>query len=120
MLRTKGGNVTNALQLLSILHHRNREKERRSLAWLRFHPDAPAVPLDDLFTHGQPDARSRVLVPGVQSLEDHKNSPEVLRLDPNAIVAHAENPIPLSGFHAHVNARRFVAPELDPVAHEIL
>ena len=45
----------------------------------------------DPLADAQPDAGSRVLLPGMQALEDRENALVVLRLDPDPVVADAEN-----------------------------
>ena len=55
-------------------------------------PDAPAVILDDLAAHRQPDAGARVGLLGVQALEDHEDPLRVLRLDADAVVGAAQLP----------------------------
>jgi len=49
--------------------------------------DACPVTLDDLPADGQPPARSRALVSGVQPVEDDEDAVEVLRRDAEADAA---------------------------------
>src|SRR5258706_424121 len=64
----------------------------RPAARLGFDPDAPAMPLDDSFANGQPDARARILPAAVQTLEDDEYALEVMSFDADALVPHGEAP----------------------------
>src|SRR5206468_3389620 len=76
-----------------------RKVEDRAAVRRRLDPDAPAVPAHDLLADRQSDAGAGVLLPGVEPLEDHEDPLRVLRLDPDSVVTHAEEPlaVPLLG-----------------------
>jgi hypothetical protein len=78
------------------------------------------VALDYAFTDRQADAATRVLVAGVQALEDAEYAPGVTRVDPDAVVGHGESPTVVVALGLHVHARRSLAAELDPVADQVL
>ena len=62
------------------------EIECGALAGRGLDPDAPAMPFDDLFAHGQPDAGAGELLAAVQALKNDENALGVLRVDPDAVV----------------------------------
>src|SRR2546430_1702399 len=83
--------IGTAPEVISSLADRGqREKERGALARLRLDPDAAAVALDDLLADREPDPRARVLVLPVQPLENDEDPLEVLRVDADAVVPHAD------------------------------
>src|ERR1700722_16956152 len=64
------------------------------MAWLGLDPDAAAMSFDNFFADGQTDAGAGKFFAFMQSLEHSKNSLEVLRIDPQAIVLYRERPLP--------------------------
>ena len=52
--------------------------------------------LDNLLADRQADARAGVFATGMQPLEDDEDTVELLLLDPNPVVLHAEAPFPFS------------------------
>src|SRR6185436_13899888 len=82
------------------------EVEGRAAAQAGLDPDAPAVSLDDLLADRQPDAVPRVLVPGVQPLEDDEQPVEEGGIDPDAVVADADPPLLFDALGRHVDPRR--------------
>ena len=73
--------------------------ECRSPARFRVHPDPSAVVLDDPLADGHADAGARILLPGVEALENNEDTLRVLRVDADAVVPHGEQPlaVPLLG-----------------------
>src|SRR4029077_16278424 len=69
------------------------EAKRRAFACFRLHPDAPAVALDDLLADRQAHAGAAILFASVQPLEDNEDAVVVLRVNPDAVVAHREDPL---------------------------
>src|SRR5579871_5077084 len=69
------------------------ELEGRTLARLRFHPDAAAVLFDHLLADGQPQPVAGILLAGVQPAEDDKDAFRVLRRDSDTVVAHGKHPL---------------------------
>src|SRR5690606_25778613 len=107
---------------------REREVEGGAVAGFGLVPDPPAVPLDDLLAHRQPDPRPLVLVAGVEALEDLKYPLAVLRGDPDPVVGHRELPAGFLSVLADVahalggdgDLGRVLAAELHRVADEVL
>jgi len=98
----------------------NGEAERGPLAGLRFHPDAAAVPLHDLFAKSQADARAGVLFPIVQALEDDEDALAKLRVDADAVVAHGEGPVRAGRLRPDLYQRLGGAVKLDGIANQVL
>src|SRR5687767_10700860 len=69
------------------------EIERRSFSGGGLHPNNPAVSFDNLFADRQPNARAGVLIARVESLEQHENALEVLRVNADAIVRDRKHPV---------------------------
>src|SRR5262245_47396176 len=94
--------------------------ERRTHPALRLHPDATAVAFDNLLADRQADAGARILVAGVQPLENLEVWLPELRLDADSIGADREVPLGpvLSG--PDVDARGRLATILDGVADQVL
>ena len=90
------------------------------LAGRRLQPDASAVPLHDFLTEGQPDAHAGILGAGVQPLEDTEDSPKVLPIDANAVVANGEAPMLAAALGAHMDAGLQLPAELQAITDEIL
>src|SRR5205807_7645176 len=80
-------------------------------------PNPPPMALDDLLTDGQSDSRSRVLVPPMQTLEDHEDAVEVALLDPDAVVSHAEHPegLVIAGPGRNLDGGRLCPVELEGI-----
>src|SRR5881409_899420 len=76
--------------------------------------------LDNFFTHGQSDTSAGIILLGVQALKNHEDTTEILRVDANAVVAHAEHPVSLSRFDANMDTRSCWSAKLDRVAQKIL
>jgi hypothetical protein len=83
----------NPALVLSILRSLESEEEVTAAARLGLYPDAAAVTLDDLAANRQPNARSRILVLGVETREDIEDQPVVSRINANAVVGDAEDPV---------------------------
>src|SRR5690349_15509101 len=77
---------------LRAVHFWQGEKESGPITNSRFHPDAAAVALDDLFADGKPESGAGILMAGVQALENDKDAIKKLGIDPDAIVADVEGP----------------------------
>src|SRR6266496_4978458 len=114
--------------------------ERGAFARLALDPNASPVTFDDFLADRQADARARILVERVQTLENDEYLVEILRVDADAVVAHAE--VPLLGLlpgnrlrradggnlairrrfahRADVDARLLRPAELDRIADEVL
>src|SRR5215813_9125486 len=73
----------------------NREIKGGPRAGLRFHPDAPAVALDDLLADRQADAGAGVLAAGVQALEHLEQPAGLARVNADAVIPHGELPVPV-------------------------
>src|SRR5208282_1179413 len=99
---------------------RQRELEDRTVASLGLDPDLSATVLDDLLADGQTDSVARIFGPGVQTLEDDKNMFCVLRVNADAVIAHAEQPLRARLLRAHGNFRRIFPVELDRIPDQIL
>ena len=56
------------------------------------------MPLDDLPDHGETDARTVVLVPGMEPLEDDEDPVEVFGIDPDPVVRDGELDGPFASF----------------------
>ena len=91
-----------------------------TLLRFRFYPNAASMPFYDLFANGKPNAGASVFAAGMQALKDKKNSFKVLRLNTNAIIAHAEMPGIQIIFNRNMDLRRALAAELDGVTDQVL
>src|SRR5690606_13835239 len=89
------------------------------LLGLGVQPDPAAVELHDLLAHRQSDAGAAVLVPGAQPLEDDEDPLGVLRVDADAVVGAAEDPLVALAPGADVHPGVALAAELDRVAHQV-
>src|SRR5579871_3893894 len=78
--------------LAPIRSARKREIERRPLPRFGFDPNPPVIALHDALANRQADAGARVLLGGMQPLEQSKNVLLVLRLNSDAVVANAKHP----------------------------
>ena len=78
------------------------------------------MPLDNLLANSQADAGSRIVLAGVQPLEDLEDPLIILRVNANAVVAHREDPAPLRSLGADMNLRGLLAMELKGVANQVL
>jgi len=74
------------------------------------------VPLYNLFADSQTSACPGVLPFAMQPLEDDKDPLEMLRLDPNPIVPHGEEPLVIAPCHSDMNLWSLVwLPELQSI-----
>jgi len=94
--------------------------EVRPFSRLGLHPNSPSVPFHDLLTYGQTDSRSRILIHGVESLEDEKDPVGILRVDPDPVILYRKEPGPLGTLGVDMNLRRPAVPELDGISNEVL
>src|SRR5262245_53020175 len=99
---------------------RNGEAESRAFSGLRCHPDPSAGPVDHFPAKRQADARPRIFLARMQTLEDPKNALEILWVDPNTVVARRKLPLSRTMFHLNVDLRRTFAAVFDGIADEIL
>src|SRR5438477_4084414 len=75
----------------------------------------------DLLADRQSDTSARVLRARVQALEEHKDTFNVLRLDANPVVAHAERAVSACGAGRYMHhGRETRLLELDGVGDQIL
>ena len=72
--------------MASALAVRERKAEGRSLPQGGCDPDAPAVAGNDLFPQRQANASAGILMSGVQTLKEDKNTIEIFRIDPHAVI----------------------------------
>src|ERR1700687_4903704 len=95
--------------------------EGGTLAGLGFERDAAAVPCDDLLADGQSDAGAGKLFPFVQPLEHAKNLFEVLRINPQSVVPHREDPfLPATTGSGNMHPGNSGALILDGIADQVL
>src|SRR3954453_13534431 len=94
--------------------------ETRPPAWLRLRPDPAPVSLHDSLADRQAAPRARVLLLGVQPLEDHEDPPRVARVEPDPVIADREHPLLALASGGEVDVGRALAPELDRVADQVL
>ena len=110
------GSETNICKLFS-----NCKIKSAAFSRFRLDPDSAPVPFDDLLADREPDARTRILFPMVQPLEDDKYLPEVLRSEPDAIIA--DGKLPVSRFIVAGNSdpwRYAGTVVLDRIANQVL
>src|SRR5580704_2617008 len=98
---------------------RHRKPESRALSQRRFHPDSPPVALHDALANCQSNARSRVVVT-VQPLKHAENLLGVFRVDSNAVIFHAKQPIRILAPRADTHLGRIRPAVLDRVANQVL
>ena len=72
--------------------------------------------LDNFAADCQADARSFILIPVVKALENNKDAFRKLRVYPNAIVAHEEQPVALLSSNTNVYFGWQITTELDGIA----
>src|SRR5438876_560153 len=96
------------------------EIESRTLSWRRLDPDPAAMPLHNPPTHGQSDARARILTSGVKALKNHEDALEVVRRDADAVIPDGEDAFRRARLRAHMDLRSLATAELDGVADEVL
>ena len=95
-------------------------REARTLAWLRLHPDGSTVPVHDFLAGGQADTRSRVFV-AMQAFEDAENLRLIFRWNSDAVVFHRKNPIACPASAAVTrDARRLFGAVFQCIADEVL
>src|SRR5437667_12201852 len=83
-------------------------------------PDPAAMPLNNPPTHGQPDARARILAPGVQALKNHEDALEVVRRDADAVIPDGEDAFRRARLRTHMEMRSLATAERDGLADEDL
>src|ERR1700724_871914 len=92
-----------------------------ALSGLRLDPDPSAQPLQNLLANGQSDSSALELVSPVQPLEKDEDPLKVLRINPQAIVAHGKEPFMATVFPGrNVYVRDFGTAVLNCVPHEVL
>src|SRR5258708_32735913 len=91
----------------------HRELKNGAMAGPRLDPDLPAVALYDFLANCQTNSVSRILGPGVQSLEDNEDIFRVLRCNTDPVIAHTKQPLLARFLRLHGNRLLFSA-ELDP------
>src|SRR5881394_390729 len=96
------------------------EEECRATSKLRLHPDATAVPFDDLLADCEPDAGARVLRPCMEPLEELEDPLAVLGIDTDPVVADREDPLRLRAPRRDVHPGGGGAAELDRVRDQVL
>src|SRR5437660_11390764 len=96
-----------------------RERERRALARLGLDPDPAAVALHDLLADREADPGPGIIVLAVQPLEDDEDAVEVLRIDADAVVAHAEQPLAVAALGANLDLRTGRSAELERVGDQV-
>jgi hypothetical protein len=98
----------------------NREAEMSPFPGFRFHPDLPPMPLDDLTTDGQSDARALVTGSTMQPPERLEDLLGILGLDADAVVFHPEDRVTLPLLDGQPDDRALIGTELQGIADEIL
>ena len=63
------------------------------------------IPLDDTLADSESDARSWILVSGVQTLENAEDLLLVFRVNPDTVIFDRETPPPIAAFGADVDHR---------------
>src|SRR5579884_741120 len=97
------------------------EPEGRSEPRFGFHPDPAVIEVDDSLTDGQANAGTGILIAGMQTFEEAKNSLLILRLNADSVVADGEDPVSVMPVRANVDGRRALrAAVFDRVADQIL
>src|SRR5262249_20631605 len=105
----------------SFLNFRKRENERAASAVRGLDPDPSAMAVDHLLAYREADPGTGVFIPGMQPLEHHEDTLEVLLLDADTVVGDRKTPFAFQVLEADVDAHRLVLlPELDRVADQIL
>src|SRR5882762_2709627 len=94
--------------------------KRRPFSFLRLDPDSPAMPFDDLFADGKPDAGSGILVSSVQSLENDKDPVEILLGNADSIIAHRKMPATRLLLDTNADLDRTFTAELDRIGNKVL
>src|SRR5215467_7803174 len=112
--------VSSVIGVLVGWQHGQGKAEPGAGGGLGIQPDLATVVLDDLLDHGQADARAGVGRPVVQPLEDNKDPVGVLGLDPDAVVAELQQPVPAVRAGRHRNPGRRLPAELQRVANQVL
>src|SRR6266705_2149543 len=78
------------------------------------------MPFYDLAADGQTDTRAGVFVACMEPLEHLKDTLEVLRRDPNAVVPNGENPLTPAGSGSNMNLWSVPVAVFDGVPNQIL
>src|SRR5256885_6163573 len=103
----------------SLVDWGEREVKRRALLRCGLHPDPAAVTLHNLLADGEPQARARVLVLPMQALEDDEDPLEVLWVDADPVVPHAEQPLPVASLCREPDLERSGPAELERVGDQV-
>src|SRR5262245_12682046 len=96
---------------------RDADRERRAQIELALHLDRAARSLDDVPADPEPQAESSVVPGGDRTLEAPEELLPVLRTDPDAVVADANDG--LTAIAAHDDLDGLARPELDGVGEEV-
>src|SRR3984885_11066123 len=101
---------------------RNAETKIAPVSGLGLHPNGAAMAFHHPAAHGQPYARTRILLLIVQPFEDFEDAPEILRIDANPIVANGNGPIILlwARLGGHMDMRRFGPVIFESIANQVL
>src|SRR5437870_520620 len=79
------------------------------------------MPFDDLFANGQADASAWIVGAGMEPLEQGEDPLLILRLDADAVIAHAEEPLATLTHSRDMHSRRLIGPvELDAIGDQVL
>src|SRR3954469_13917751 len=105
---------------LRLLGHRDREAEAGPATLVLLHPDPPVVPLHDPLADREPDPAARVLLPPVQPLEHGEDAIRVVRVDADPVVGDRQEPLASLPPAGHMDPRRPLVDELDPVRDQVL
>src|SRR3989304_3432594 len=91
------------------------EKECRSLAGRRFHPNAAAVRLHHFLADGEAHTRAFILLAVVKALEYLEDLVVVLRIDADAVVPDREGEVAVLGAAADLDLRLRLIVVLDRI-----
>src|SRR6266851_4972251 len=92
---TRSSPARSVMRWLLIVSGRDGQREAEFCSVLigGVQPDPPAVVLDDLAAHREPDAGPGVRIPVMQPLEDHEDTVCILRFDSYCSIGHREQPV---------------------------
>src|SRR5207245_7206170 len=96
------------------------EPETASRCVLRFDPDLPPVPLDNLLADREADSVARIFVASMQAPEDDKDVLPALGRDADAVVRNREHPGVVLLFSLDLNYGRPRPVKLDGVGDQVL
>src|SRR3970040_1745171 len=91
------------------------EKECRSLAGRRFHPDTPAVRLHHFLADGEGHTCALVLLPVVEALVSPEHLFVLLQIDADAVVPDREGEVAVLGAAADLDLRLRLIVVLDRI-----